>query len=145
VTVLTQAFLLANLTPKKNSAVFISWARDLRNLGVTVPIVPGIMPIQNWSSFIRRTSFAKTIIPKCFFDALEPVKEDDSIVREVGTKLVVNMCKKILNADLGICGFHFYTMNLEKGTVMLLEQLGIAPSTDVANPLPWRPVRTTKF
>ena len=124
--------------------VFIAWVRDLRALGVKVPIVPGIMPIQTWAAFHRRTSFAKTIIPQTFIDALEPVKDDDSAVRDIGTKLVTEMCRKILDADLGITGFHFYTMNLEKGTRMLLEELDFVPGQDVVNPLPWRPALTSK-
>lgn len=128
-----------------DSDVFIQWARDLRKLGVQVPIVPGIMPIQNWSAFIRRTSFAKTIIPQCFYDALRPIQEDDQAVRDIGTKLVADMCRRILDAkDLGICGFHFYTMNLEKGTIMLLQELGITAAQDVVSPLPWRPALTSK-
>jgi hypothetical protein len=61
-------------------------------------------------------------------------------VRDIGTRLVAEMCQKILAADLGIVGFHFYTMNLEKGTTMLLEQLGFVPSPEMVKPFPWRPV-----
>lgn len=75
-------------------------------------------------------------------DKIEPVKEDDAAVRDIGTALVVEMCKKILAAGLDIQGFHFYTMNLEKGVRMLLEELDFVPQVDVLNPLPWRPVST---
>lgn len=124
--------------------MFINWARDLRAIGVKVPIVPGIMPIQGWDAFIRRTNFAKTIIPQHFIDTLEPIKNDDAQTRDVGTRLVADMCRKILDSDLGITGLHIYTMNLERGTIMLLEALNFVPSVDVINPLPWRPALTEK-
>ncbi|EEB88169.1 hypothetical protein MPER_14139, partial [Moniliophthora perniciosa FA553] len=48
------------------------------------------------------------------------------------------MCRTILNANLGIHGLHFYTMNLEKGTKMLLEELNLVPRVETLKPLPWR-------
>ena len=120
--------------------VFVSWVKAVRAAGITVPIVPGIAPIQTWNGFMRATSLAKTIIPKHFMDALEPHKNDDEQVRAIGTKLVSEMCRRILQEDLGIRGLHFYTMNLEKGTKMLLEELNLVPRVETIKPLPWRQV-----
>ncbi|KXN92415.1 Methylenetetrahydrofolate reductase 2, partial [Leucoagaricus sp. SymC.cos] len=102
---------------------FIKWYHCVREHGITIPIVPGIAPIQTWNGFMRATSLAKTVIPQTFLDALEPVKNDDEQVRKIGTKLVAGMCRRILDESLGIRGLHFYTMNLEKATKMLLEEL----------------------
>ncbi|KAI0272363.1 methylenetetrahydrofolate reductase-domain-containing protein [Gloeopeniophorella convolvens] len=119
--------------------MFISWVRAVREAGVTVPIVPGIMPIQTWNGFLRSaTAIAKTIIPQSYLDALEPYKNNDEKVREIGTKLVADMCRKILDADIGIRGLHFYTMNLERGTRLLLEELNLVPRVETLKPLPWR-------
>jgi methylenetetrahydrofolate reductase (NADPH) len=120
--------------------VFISWVKAVREAGITVPIVPGIAPIQTWNGFMRATSLAKTVIPQSFLDVLEPHKNNDEKVRELGTKLVADMCRKILAADIGIHGLHFYTMNLEKGTKMLLEELNLVPRVETIKPLPWRQV-----
>jgi methylenetetrahydrofolate reductase (NADPH) len=84
---------------------------------------------------------ADTIIPKHILDALEPIKNNDEEVRKLGTKLVADMCRKILDTGLGIHGIHFYTMNLEKGTRMLLEELNLVPRVETIKPLPWRQVR----
>ncbi|KAG1876427.1 methylenetetrahydrofolate reductase-domain-containing protein [Suillus subalutaceus] len=118
--------------------IFIDWVKAVRAAGITIPIVPGIAPIQTWNGFLKATSLANTTIPQFFLDALEPYKNDDEKVREVGTKLVAEMCRKILAADLDIHGFHFYTMNLEKGTKMLLEELNLMPRVETIKPLPWR-------
>ncbi|THV05550.1 methylenetetrahydrofolate reduct [Dendrothele bispora CBS 962.96] len=118
--------------------IFIDWVKAVRAAGITIPIVPGIAPIQTWNGFQRATSLAKTIIPQSFKDAMEPHKSNDEKVREIGTKLVADMCRRILNEDLGIKGLHFYTMNLEKATKMLLEELNLVPRVETLKPLPWR-------
>ncbi|KAI0306060.1 methylenetetrahydrofolate reduct [Multifurca ochricompacta] len=119
--------------------MFIDWAHTVRAAGITVPIVPGIMPIQTWNGFLRAaTAVAKTIIPQSYLDALEPYKNNDEKVREIGTKLVADMCRKILAAPIGVQGLHFYTMNLERGTRLLLEELHLVPRIETLKPLPWR-------
>lgn len=118
--------------------MFIEWVKEVRAAGITIPIVPGINPIQTWNGFQRATSLAKTKIPQEYLDALEPYKNDDEKVREIGTKLVADLCRKILKADIGIRGLHFYTMNLERGTKMLLEELNFVPRVETLKPLPWR-------
>ena len=125
--------------------IFAQWVRDVRAAGITVPIVPGVMPIQNYGGFQRATARFRTQVPQYFHDALEPIKEDDQRVREVGTQLVGDMCRRILNTpELDIHGLHIYTMNLERGSRMLLEYLQLTPSVQQLNPLPWRPSLTPR-
>ncbi|KAK7686289.1 hypothetical protein QCA50_010513 [Cerrena zonata] len=118
--------------------VFLDWVKTVRAAGITVPIVPGIAPIQTWNGFQKATALAKTQIPQSFLDALEPHKNNDEKVREIGVKLVAEMCRRILDADIGIKGLHFYTMNLEKASRLLLEELNLVPRVEVVKPLPWR-------
>lgn len=118
--------------------IFFDWVKAVRAAGITVPIVPGIAPIQTWNGFQKATALAKTHIPQSFLDVLEPHKNNDEKVRELGTKLVAEMCREILGANIGIKGLHFYTMNLEKGTRLLLEELNLVPRIEVIKPLPWR-------
>ncbi|KAI0630863.1 methylenetetrahydrofolate reduct [Trametes polyzona] len=118
--------------------MFIEWVHAARAAGITVPIVPGIMPVQTWNGFQKATSLAKITVPQAFLDELEPHKNNDEKVREIGTKLVADLCRRILAADIGIKGLHFYTMNLEKGCRLLLEELNLVPRIEVIKPLPWR-------
>jgi methylenetetrahydrofolate reductase (NADPH) len=122
--------------------MFINWVKEVRKAGITIPIVPGINPIQTWNGFLRSTQLSQTIIPKSYMDQFDPIKNDDEKVRALGTKLVAELCRKILAADIGIKGLHFYTMNLEKGTKMLLEELNFVPRIETLKPLPWRQVRS---
>lgn len=126
--------------------IFEKWVKEVRSYGIEVPIVPGVMPIQTYGGFQRATARFHTIVPESFTKALEPFKDDDQKVREIGTELVGELCKKIIDPKygLGISGLHIYTMNLERGSRMLLEYLDLTPSVNQVNPLPWTPSLTPK-
>jgi methylenetetrahydrofolate reductase (NADPH) len=119
--------------------IFFDWVKRVREAGITVPIIPGIMPIQNWDKFQTWVKREKIVVPQHFYDLLNPIKGDDEKVREVGTKLVGEMCRTLLaNKEAGIKGLHVYTLNLEKGARMLLKELGLEGTREQIAPLPWR-------
>lgn len=117
---------------------FIRWVGKVRERGIHIPIIPGIMPIATYASFLRRANHMQCKIPEHFLAALEPVKNDDAAVREVGKTLVADMCRKILAA--GIPHLHFYTMNLAQATRMVLEELDWMPTQTRPRKqaLPWK-------
>ena len=117
---------------------FLAWVDRVRKKGITVPIVPGIMPIQTYASFLRRANWSKCQIPAKWTEALEPVKNDDAAVRDVGKGLVAEMCQRII--DAGIMHLHMYTMNLAHATRMVLEELSLVSrdGTPTSKSLPWR-------
>ncbi|KAJ5911989.1 Methylenetetrahydrofolate reductase 1 [Penicillium subrubescens] len=119
--------------------LFIEWVKKCRAKGITVPIIPGIMPIQQYASFIRRSNWTKARVPPEWMEALEPVKNDDAAVREIGKRLIADMCRKLM--AFGLNHLHFYTMNLAQATKLVLEELGLAPSEEapIQRALPWRP------
>ncbi|CAI7600828.1 hypothetical protein PCG10_001315 [Penicillium crustosum] len=118
---------------------FIEWLKKCRAKGITVPIIPGIMPIQTYASFIRRSNWTKVKVPPQWMEALEPVKNDDSAVRDIGKTLIADMCRKLVAA--GIKHLHFYTMNLAQATQLVLKELDLSPSDEspIQRALPWRP------
>ena len=103
------------------------------------------MPIQSWATFEKWVARENITVPPHFYDALLPVKDDDARVREVGTKLVGEMCKKLLAEPGAISGLHIYTLNLQVGARMLLEEVGLGPSVPDVSPMPWTPVSATLF
>ena len=90
--------------------IFLAWVDKVRARGIKVPIIPGIMPIQTHAAFLRRASWSNCHIPQKWVDALEPVKNDDAAVREVGKDLVAEMCRRII--DAGIMHLHLYVLKL---------------------------------
>lgn len=121
---------------------FIDWCSRIRKIGIDIPIIPGIMPISTYAAFIRRAKWSEVKIPQHFLDVLDPIKEDDFLVREKGTELVSEMCNKLLDSGF-IKHLHFYTMNLERSTVMCLEKLCLVDQVKSHETiggaiLPWR-------
>ncbi|ROW15190.1 hypothetical protein VPNG_02928 [Cytospora leucostoma] len=117
---------------------FLRWVGKVRARGIHIPILPGIMPIATYASFLRRANHMNCKVPQEWLDALEPHKNNDVAVREVGKILVANMCRKIIAA--GIPHLHFYTMNLAQATRMVLEELDWMPTdqSPLKQPLPWK-------
>lgn len=89
-----------------NAEVFIAWMKKVRAAGISVPILPGIMPIHTHAAFLRRAHWSGCSIPAGWTEALEPVKNNDVEVREIGSRLVAEMCKQLLEA--GINHLHLY-------------------------------------
>ncbi|KAI1399485.1 methylenetetrahydrofolate reduct [Hypoxylon fuscum] len=117
---------------------FVRWVGKVRERGITIPIVPGIMPIATYASFMRRANHMNCKVPDGWMAALEPIKNDDAAVREAGKTLVAELCRKIMSA--GIVHLHFYTMNLAQATRMVLEELDWMPTTTRPRKqaLPWK-------
>lgn len=117
--------------------LFLKFYNDCRQIGITCPIVPGIMPINNYKGFKRMTGFCKTKIPADVTAALEPIKDDDKAVTAYGIHHGTEMCKKILAH--GIKHLHIYSLNLEKSAIGILQNLGVIDVSKIRRPLPWRP------
>jgi methylenetetrahydrofolate reductase (NADPH) len=112
--------------------VFGIFVKDCRNLGITVPIIPGIMCIGNLGGFKRMTGFCKTRIPDAVMAALEKAGEvigegEEAIkaaadkVKEAGVSIVVDMCSRLV--ELGTPGLHFYTLNQSAATIAIMDTL----------------------
>lgn len=81
------------------------------------------MPIMTYGGFKRMTGFCKTHVPKDVEAALESIKDNDEAVKNFGIDLGTRMCKRIL--DSGTPGLHMYTLNTERSSVAILENLGL--------------------
>lgn len=122
--------------------IFLKWVKKCRAIGISCPIIPGLLPIQNYSGFNRIITLSKTIVPQFVLEELEPIKDDDAAVKEYGIRLAVDMIRKMF-AD-GIKCYHFYTMNLERSTRLILEALEFVPPIENVKPLPWCPSLSAK-
>lgn len=108
---------------------FEAWVRRVRAAGVTIPILPGIMPIQNYASFRRLTNLCKCPVPTQIIEDLEPIRSDDAAVKAYGATLATQMVTKIMadarkDPQLNVPGVHFCTLNLEKSVRTVLENIG---------------------
>lgn len=101
---------------------FVEWVRMCRAAGITIPIIPGIMPIQNYTMFRRMTNLCGVHAPEDVLAQLEPIKQDDAKVKEEGIHLSVDMIHKVRERT-GIQAFHIYTLNLEKSATCVINDL----------------------
>lgn len=90
-------------------------------LGISIPIVPGIMPITNYKQLARFSDTCGAIIPKSIRTQLENYGDDLESIRAFGFDTIVNLCKKLL--DAGSPGLHFYSLNRAEPTVSIWKQL----------------------
>lgn len=111
------------------------------NYGINIPILPGILPIQNYNSFKKIVNLCRLTIPNDLSEQLELVKADDEKVKEIGISHASQMCKKML--EKGVLGLHFYTMNLEKSVGEILKNLELKVSQKTRE-FPWRKLSNPK-
>jgi methylenetetrahydrofolate reductase (NADPH) len=106
-----------------------------------VPILPGLLPIQNYNSFKKIINLCRIRVPQELQEVLEKVKNDDEQVKECGIVNCIEMCKKLF--DNNVPGVHYYTMNLEKSINEILKrmELKIAMKT---RELPWKKTTNPK-
>ncbi|MEW5298512.1 MAG: hypothetical protein WDW38_000753 [Sanguina aurantia] len=109
--------------------IFIKFVSDCRAAGITVPIVPGIMPIMSYGGFKRMTGFCKTKVPAELEETLEGIKDNEEAVRLFGIDYSVKMCRRLIDSGAAP-GVHIYTLNVDKSALSICEQLGfIAPTS----------------
>ncbi|KAJ9206260.1 hypothetical protein DTO164E3_586 [Paecilomyces variotii] len=101
----------------------------------TIPIIPGLMPIQSYNILTRVTKLSHVKVPKDVLSRIEKVKTDDDAVKRTGVDIVSEIVDKMKDLPCpGPRGFHFYTLNLEKSVSFILERCDlIPPSTDAAD------------
>jgi methylenetetrahydrofolate reductase (NADPH) len=104
-----------------DNADYFSFVERARKLGITVPIIAGIMPVTNVSQIKRFTAMCGARMPDQLMQALEPVAADAEAVGEIGVEHAVAQCRELLAK--GAPGVHFYTLNRSKATVEILKRL----------------------
>ena len=90
--------------------------------GVTVPIIPGVMPITNVEGLMRFSNACGADIPRWIRLRLEQYQDDPAAVAAFGLDVVTALCERLLAG--GAPGLHFYSMNQSKPSLELLRRLG---------------------
>ena len=89
--------------------------------GITIPIVPGIMPITQYAQLFRFSEMCGADIPRWLRKRLESFGDDREAIQAFGLEVVSDLCQRLL--DGGAPGLHFYTMNQAAPTLAILENL----------------------
>ncbi|KAJ2724333.1 methylenetetrahydrofolate reductase 1 [Coemansia sp. Benny D115] len=124
-------FVVAQLVYE--ARLFVEWEQKCRAAGVTVPLVPGVLPVQSYQSFRRLVHLTKAHVPQELRDALEGARANDQAVRDLGVAHAVSMVREL--RDAGVLGVHLTTLNLENTVQRVLAELALATPADSARVL----------
>jgi methylenetetrahydrofolate reductase (NADPH) len=106
-----------------NADAYFRFVDECRKMGVTVPIVPGIMPIIKFSQLARFSDACGAEIPRWMRKTLESFGDDNEAIQSFGLDVVTRLCEKLLAG--GAPGLHFYTLNQAGPVQEIWKRLGI--------------------
>ncbi len=102
---------------------YFRFVEEVRAFGSDIPIVPGIMPISNFSTLARFSDACGADIPRWIRKRMEGYGDDAEAIRAFGADIVTALCEKLLAG--GAPGLHFYTLNNAKPTMEVWQRLGL--------------------
>jgi methylenetetrahydrofolate reductase (NADPH) len=106
-----------------NADAYIRFVESCEQLGVDIPIVPGIMPINNYAQLARFSDACGAEIPRWLRKRMEDFDDDMESARSYGIEVVTELCGRLLQE--GAPGLHFYTMNQSELSLAIWKNLGL--------------------
>jgi methylenetetrahydrofolate reductase (NADH) len=106
-----------------NNEDYYRFVEDLRKIGVTVPIVPGVLPILSAPQVRRFTALCCAKIPPLLERELAKVENDDNAAVELGVEYATRQCEDLIK--FGIAGLHFYSLNRSYSLQAIWKNLGL--------------------
>jgi len=107
-----------------NGDAYFRFVEEVRALGVAIPVVPGIMPINNYLQLARFSDACGAEIPRWLRKKLESYGDDLVSIRAFGLDVVTDLCDRLLAG--GAPGLHFYTMNQAGPSTTIWQRLGLS-------------------
>jgi len=89
--------------------------------GVTIPLIPGMMPILNYEQIVRFSAMCGASIPAFVHEKMKPIQEDLDAVKALGIELATKQCQALIADD--VAGLHFYTLNKSEATIAIAQAL----------------------
>lgn len=106
-----------------NVDAYFSFMEQCGALGIAIPVVPGIMPIYNFTQLARFSGVCGAEIPRWLRLRLQDYGDDLPSLRALGTDVVTDLCEQLLAG--GAPGLHFYTLNQAGIISTIMQRLGI--------------------
>jgi methylenetetrahydrofolate reductase (NADPH) len=104
-----------------NADAYFRFVDDTRKLGIDIPIIPGIMPISNFSQIKRFSQLCGAEIPRWMTQRMLAYGDDVQSIREFAADCVADLCRRLLAG--GAQELHFYTLNMARPTEAVLSRL----------------------
>jgi len=106
-----------------NNDDFYRYVGDLKKLGVSVPIVPGVLPILSVPQIRRFTALCGSKIPPRLAQLLAKVEDDEEGAVQLGIDYATQQCEGFLS--FGVPGIHFYSLNKSRSVKSIIKNLGL--------------------
>lgn len=106
-----------------NNAHYFEFREFLARQGVTVPVIPGILPILSASQIARFVALCGADLPGPMLAELEKHGDNDQAVAEFGIEYATRQCEELLRE--GAPGLHFYTLNKARSTTAVVKNLAL--------------------
>lgn len=100
---------------------FFNYVHLVREEGIDVPIIPGIMPVISLKQIQKMLSLAKVSVPKAFLERLDKHSEDNDYIKKLGIDFASYQCQQLIDAE--VLGLHFFTLNKAHSTANILENI----------------------
>jgi len=107
-----------------NADAYFHFVDECEALGMDIPIVPGIMPINNFSQLCRFSDACGAEIPRWIRSKMQGYGDDSASIKAFGLDIVTGLCDRLLSA--GAPGLHFYTMNSAGHVSTIWQRLGLS-------------------
>ena len=104
---------------------YLRFVDRARKAGITVPIVPGIMPVTNFTQMTRFAAQAGATVPRSMAPLFDGLENDPETRKLVAATVAAEQCRQL--AEAGVTEFHFYTLNRADLTYALCHILGLRP------------------
>lgn len=103
--------------------LFIDFHEKARDIGITVPIVPGILPITNFDGAVKFAKLCGTSIPQWLHSLFSGLDEHQQQTKQIiGATVAAEQCRVLY--EHGVRDFHFYTLNKAELTLAICHMLG---------------------
>jgi len=106
-----------------NADAYFHFVDEVRAMGIDIPIVPGVMPINNFSQLARFSDACGAELPRWMRLKLEGFGDDSASIKAFGLDIVTELCDRLLSA--GAPGLHFYTLNQAGPASTIWQRLGL--------------------
>lgn len=104
-----------------DNAKFFSFVQKAKDIGIAIPIIPGILPIMNYHQLERMLSMARVTVPASLMNKLEKFKDNSDDIKKIGMEFALLQCQQLL--DSNVAGLHFFTLNTSNSICQILDNL----------------------
>jgi len=107
-----------------NADSYFYFIDRIEAMGIDIPVVPGIMPITNYSNLVRFSDMCGAEVPRWIKKQLEAYGDNSESIAKFGEEVVTRMCETLI--DAGVPGIHFYTLSQSGPTLKIWDNLGLS-------------------